>query len=99
MDVHAAHRRQAARSKQQRITGQKRRYHQPGFAKHNQKQNGVNPRPVLGTKILQVLVDVEDKVDNDADKFHKGFRKAWIMQNGGKGAILTQKPPLRQPLK
>ena len=64
MNVHAAHGRNAAGGKEQRIARQEGRNHQAGFAEYNQKQDDVNPHAVLQGQFGQMAVDVEDEVDN-----------------------------------
>ena len=61
--VHAAAGSYGARDKEQRITRQERHDHQAGFAKNHQKQDGVDPWPVIVYQHVEVHIEVQDNVD------------------------------------
>ena len=56
---------------QQRIARQKRRHDQPGFAEDDREQNRVDPHLVIGDKLGEMLVEVQDEVDEPGDQFHE----------------------------
>ncbi len=58
IEIVSFQRRQCTSNKQQRITRQEWRYHQPRFAEQNQKQNGINPDAVLRDQLCQMHVNV-----------------------------------------
>ena len=67
MHIHPAQRRHRAGGKQERIARQKGRNHQPGFAKHDEEQDGINPQAVGLGELDEVLVDMQDEI-NQAGK-------------------------------
>ena len=67
MHIHPAQRRHRAGGKQERIARQKGRNHQPGFAKHDEEQNGINPQAVGLGELDEVLVDMQNEI-NQAGK-------------------------------
>ena len=68
--VHAARRGQRAGHEQQRVARQKRRDHQAGLAKYNQEQNRVDPGAVVLDQRLQMLVEVQYKINECRKEFH-----------------------------
>src|SRR6188768_1079272 len=73
--VHRAGRRHGTGDEQQGIAGQKRRDHQPGLAKDDQEQDGVNPRAVVLDQQREVLVEMQDQIDKLRKQLHGG--SAW----------------------
>ncbi|CSQ66025.1 Uncharacterised protein [Shigella sonnei] len=70
IEIVSFQRRQCTSNKQQRITRQEWRYHQPRFAEQNQKQNGINPDAVLRDQLCQMHVNVQDKIDEEINQVH-----------------------------
>ena len=70
---------QRAAYEQQRISGQKRRYDQAGLAENDREQDRVYPYAVLGDHLHQMHVDVQHKIDQKMNIFHKSssYRKIW----------------------
>ena len=74
MHIHPTQRRHRTGGKQERIARQKGRNHQPGFAKHDEKQDGVNPQPVGLGELNEVLVDMQNEI-NQAGKHGENRNK------------------------
>jgi hypothetical protein len=55
---------------QQRISGQERRDHQPGFAEDDQEQDHIDPRPVVPDQRAEMAVEMQGKVKNHEQQFH-----------------------------
>src|SRR5205823_5201488 len=70
VNVHAARGGERAGHEQQRIAGKKRRHHQPGFAKHDQKQQPVHPGAVLRDERGEMRIEMDDEVPQLSDEFH-----------------------------
>src|SRR5699024_6479368 len=60
--VHAAACRYGACDKQQGLTRADGHHHEAGFAEDDQKQNGGDPRTVIGYQQVEVDVEMQDKV-------------------------------------
>jgi hypothetical protein len=61
--VHQTRTAHGSDNEQQRVAGQKWHDHDTGFHKNDEKQQGIDPGPILGNKGLQVTVDVEDEIN------------------------------------
>src|SRR5438094_7720298 len=70
VNVHAARGGERAGHEQQRIAGKKGRHHQPGFAKHDQKQQPVHPGAVLRDERGEMRIEMDDEVPQLGDEFH-----------------------------
>src|SRR2546425_909509 len=70
VNVHAACGGEGADHEQQRIAGKKGRHHQPGFAKHDQKQQPVHPGAVLRDERGEMRIEMDDEVPQLGDEFH-----------------------------
>ena len=70
MRVHAARRPQRTGNEQQRITRQKGRHDQPGFAEYDQEQERINPRTVLLQQHRQVAIKMDDDVPELKHQIH-----------------------------
>ena len=68
--VHRAGRRHGAGDKQQRVTRQERRHHQPGFAVDDEEQDQIDPCAVSLDQHRQVLVQMQDDIEELREKFH-----------------------------
>lgn len=56
-------------SKQQRITGQKRRNHKTGFGKNNEEKDEVRPTLILLCDFNQVFINMKDKIYQSFNQF------------------------------
>src|SRR3989441_4477401 len=70
VNVHAACGGERAGHEQERIAGEKRRHHQPRFAKHDQKQQPVHPGAVLCDERGEMRIEMDDEVPQLGDEFH-----------------------------
>src|SRR2546427_302431 len=70
VNVHAARGGEGADHEQQRIAGKKGRHHQPGFAKHDQKQQPVHPGAVLRDERGEMRIEMHGEVPQLGDGFH-----------------------------
>src|SRR5205814_9709621 len=68
--AHAARGGERAGHEQQRIAGKKRRHPQPGFAKHDQKQQPVHPAAVLRDDRGEMRIEMDDEAPQLSDEFH-----------------------------
>ena len=75
----AAH---GADDEQQRVARQKRHDHNAGFHKNDEKQQGIDPGPILSDKGLQVAVDVEDEINKLQKDVHAPIIPAGIRPQG-----------------
>ena len=72
MHIHRTDGGQRTSREQQRVAGQERRDHQPGFAEHDQEQEGVQPATVLTGQFPKMLVDVEKEREQVSQEIHEG---------------------------
>src|SRR5882724_11282496 len=70
VDVHAPRGGERAGHEQQRIAGEKRRHHQPRFAKHDQKQQPVHPGAVLRGERGEMRIEMDGEVPQLGDELH-----------------------------
>ena len=70
VDVHAARRSHGAGDEQQRVTGQERCHHQPGFAEYDQEQDQVDPGAVAGHQRLEMLIQMQDNIHQLREQLH-----------------------------
>src|SRR5467141_1463485 len=70
VNVHATRGGERAGHEQQRIAGEKRRHHQPRFAKHDQKQQPVHPGAVLRNERGEMRIEMDGEVPQLGDELH-----------------------------
>ena len=61
---------QRADNEQQRVARQEGHDDQPGFDKHDQEQQGIDPGAVLGDKGFQVAIHMQDEVNEYKQEVH-----------------------------
>ena len=71
--VHQARTTHGPDDEQERIAWQKRHDHHAGFHKNDQKQQGIDPGPVLGHEGLQVAIHMEDEIQQLQNNVHRGI--------------------------
>src|SRR5690606_38207772 len=74
---------EGACDEQQRIPGQERQHHQPRFAENDERQDQVDPGPVLRHPDPQVLVDVQDELKEFSHWAAKPRNDGWEWMRPG----------------